>query len=1119
MSDSPLNITKLATDGTNWVTYKDRFTWAIRSRRWSSHLTSSTVTPAYIAVGDVNGMTPAERWDDEEDQVKQHLATSLPDNVFNVIKNKPTVFEMWTEIQDIHQKRSRMITVDLGKQLQHAKLGEDEDTRTFFTRLNALREQLASMGKTYDDEEFSSILLGSLPAAYENIMGGLNAMADGTGNPITTSQVIRLVNDEYDRRMIRRGKKNGADEAFAANSQKKDARNIECYNCHKLGHYKSDCWAKGGGKEGQRPPRKNDNENRNDNRQENRRNRGRSNDNSCDNRNNSNNQNSNNRSNNRNVSASTATDDPGAWAAITEIDDDPSTFIPIPDTAYTVPTGQKPEIEIELYDSGASRHMSPFRHHFTNYNAIPPRPVGTADGRTFFAIGVGDLQIDVPNRSTTTPITLRDTLHAPDMALTIVSIGRIMNAGNDVLFKGKEKICQITNSNGKTVGTIPISSGGLFKVEHAHTAYSAPAVEQVSIHTLHRRLGHISTDAIRSLVRHHAIDGIELVNDGSPIVCDSCEYAKLIRKPIRSERVAPPAKYFGAEVHTDVWGPSPINSLGGRRYYITFTDDHTRFTYIDVLRTKDEALQAYKTFVSWARTQHNTKIKTLRSDRGGEYTGHEFTRFLQQEGTERRLTTHDTPQHNGVAESLNRRLLERVRAMLHYSDLPKNLWAECLRFAVWLKNRASTRSLGNNTTPYEKLYGEKPDLSGVPEWGQTIWVHSGTGSKLDARGIEARWIGYDTNSTHAHRVYWPHKHSVSVERNIKFITSTVTVYTHSPQVITPHQAPTVPAAPPAPPAPPLPPRQLPQAPFTPAQQIVPGPSLSPLTPLPSSGTSTPIMPGAMPRQTIITRPPFASAPDSDDEEEPAALPPPPQHQATKGKGKAPTEPMRKSTRATQPSQKAISIRQGEATTGEEFDQPPTEAQRRWMHPDWPHTRTTGALAQTLANHYYPLDFASLADDEQLLEAAISKLQDDPKTLAQARSRADWPKWREAMDRELATLEEAGTWTTVPRPAGKNVVGSKWVFRIKRKADGSIEKYKARLVAQGFTQKFGVDYFRHIFSLSPNSPAFDSFSPSPLVTTGTPTHLTLTVPTSTANSMTTKTSTCNRPPATTMRGSK
>ena len=163
-------------------------------------------------------------------------------------------------------------------------------------------------------------------------------------------------------------------------------------------------------------------------------------------------------------------------------------------------------------------------------------------------------------------------------------------------------------------------------------------------------------------------------------------------KPIRSECVAPPAKHFGAEVHTDLWGPSPISSLGRRRYYISFTNNHTRFTHVDILRTKDQALEAYEAFAAWAQTQHGAKIKLLHSDRGGEYTGQDFTKFLQQEGTERRLTTHDTLQHNGVAESLNCRLLEHTPAMLHHSGLPKNLWAEAIRFAAWLKNRASTKA-------------------------------------------------------------------------------------------------------------------------------------------------------------------------------------------------------------------------------------------------------------------------------------------------------------------------------------------------------------------------------------------------------------------------------------------
>jgi hypothetical protein len=63
-----------------------------------------------------------------------------------------------------------------------------------------------------------------------------------------------------------------------------------------------------------------------------------------------------------------------------------------------------------------------------------------------------------------------------------------------------------------------------------------------------------------------------------------------------------------------------------------------------------------------------------------------------------------------------------------------------------------------------------------------------------------------------------------------------------------------------------------------------------------------------------------------------------------------------------------------------------------------------------------------------------------------------------MDHEISSLEQARTWTMVPRPTRKNIVGCKWVFRLKRKVDRSIDKYKAHLVARGFTQIYGVNYY-------------------------------------------------------------
>ena len=280
--------------------------------------------------------------------------------------------------------------------------------------------------------------------------------------------------------------------------------------------------------------------------------------------------------------------------------------------------------------------------------------------------GIGDLQIEVPNGQSSTSVLLKDTLYAPQIGVMIVSVGRIASASYSVSFE--DNCCKIRKQDSeRTVGSIPANGNGLYKVEHALTA--GAAFEQVSIHTLHRRLGHVSLDSIRNLVRNNAIAGVQILDDGFPSICDSCEYAKTTCKAIRKERTAPQASAFGDEVHMDLWGPSPISSLGGRKYYASFTDDYSCYTRLALLRSKDETLDAYKTYAAWVKTQHGAHIKRLRSNHGGEYTGGDFTKFLQEQGTECCLTTHDTPQHNGVAELLDRHLLERVRAMRHAAHM------------------------------------------------------------------------------------------------------------------------------------------------------------------------------------------------------------------------------------------------------------------------------------------------------------------------------------------------------------------------------------------------------------------------------------------------------------------
>jgi len=154
-----------------------------------------------------------------------------------------------------------------------------------------------------------------------------------------------------------------------------------------------------------------------------------------------------------------------------------------------------------------------------------------ANKHLFFANGIGDLWIQVPNSESFTPIILCNTLYAPDMALTVVSISCITKAGFTMSFKGNA--CKIRNGRGIVMGKIPSNANGLYQVEHVCSTSSAN--EAVNICTLHHCLGHIAADSIHTLIHSQAIQGISLIDDGQPIYCESCKYAKVTRKAIKKE--------------------------------------------------------------------------------------------------------------------------------------------------------------------------------------------------------------------------------------------------------------------------------------------------------------------------------------------------------------------------------------------------------------------------------------------------------------------------------------------------------------------------------------------------------------------------------------------------------
>jgi hypothetical protein len=610
-----LDLVRLAADGSNWVTYRDRLNITLRMRRWQDHLMSDSITKAYIDRGDVNNIKPDMRWEDDDEAVKHLIMNTVPDDIFNRIKSGNNAKSWWDSLKAICEGRSRSLLIDLGRKLQNTHCGEDDDVRAHFAKLANIHEQLASMGETVADQQYANILLASLPSSYDMRVCAITTNADETGRDLDPARIIKHISDDYDKRTLNtNNNKKEEDQSFAASTQKdkNDRRELKCFNCKKTGHVKAECWAKGGGKEGQYPKRKQrDDKNKNKNKPK----------------------------DNENAAAATESSqdieswavtvaeedlsdwDEESWSGSTpaeenlssieqkysSIEEDHSsvenTYEAHSEDSQNQAASATNSAEAELYDSGASRHISPSRNNFLTYRQINPRPITAADKRVFYAIGSGDLQIQVPNGASTTPIVLRDALHAPDIGVTVVSIGRIAKAGYSVLFEGDR--CKIMNKNARIIGDIPVSNNGIYKVLHA----GAATLEQVDLLTLHRQLGHVSVNAIRSLIRNHLVAGLQLLDDSSPFFCESCEYAKATRKPISKERQAEQASAFGDEIHSDVWGPSPIPTIGGRNYYVTFTDDYSRYTSLELLKSKDKTLDAYKSYAMWAQTQHNVKIK------------------------------------------------------------------------------------------------------------------------------------------------------------------------------------------------------------------------------------------------------------------------------------------------------------------------------------------------------------------------------------------------------------------------------------------------------------------------------------------------------------------------------
>ncbi|KAK8701527.1 hypothetical protein V6N13_019914 [Hibiscus sabdariffa] len=219
-------------------------------------------------------------------------------------------------------------------------------------------------------------------------------------------------------------------------------------------------------------------------------------------------------------------------------------------------------------------------------------------------------------------------------------------------------------------------------------------------------------------------------------------------------------------IHSDVCGPMNTQARGGFQYFITFTDDFSRYGYIYLMRHKSEALERFKEFKNEVQNQHGKSIKALRSDRGGEYLSQDFDELLKECGIVSQLTPPGTPQWNGVSERRNRTLLDMVRSMMSHSDLLISFWGHALETAAFTLNRVPSKSV--QQTQYEIRTGKRPSMSFMKIWGCQAYVKHQMSTKLEPRSHKCIFVGYP-KETKGYYFFSPKENKLFVARTGVFL--------------------------------------------------------------------------------------------------------------------------------------------------------------------------------------------------------------------------------------------------------------------------------------------------------------------------------------------------------------
>ncbi|KAL4323895.1 hypothetical protein GQ457_11G003570 [Hibiscus cannabinus] len=538
--------------------------------------------------------------------------------------------------------------------------------------------------------------------------------------------------------------------------------------------------------------------------------------------------------------------------------------------------------------------------------------------------------------------------------------------------------------------------------------------ESIALASWHDRLGHPSSSVFRFLK-----DVLPSVENNKNDLCTICPLAKQkhLSFPVSSTVTKAPFEL----VHYDIWGPYRTQTYDNFRYFLTIVDDYSRSTWTYLLKQKSDVISIIPSFIAMIKRQYGFDLKVFRSDNAPELR---FSELFSTLGILHQFSCVETPQQNSVVERKHQHLLAVARALFFQARVPTRFWGDCVLTATYVINRLPSKVL-DGKSPYELLNSCMPSYSHLKVFGCLCFVSTLKASrdKFTERALAGVFIGY-AHGTKGYKVYILQTHTIVVSRNVVFhegvfpfhiVVPADVLIDPFPDVVLPH--------------------------------IIHDASRNQnlqesTTSLYEFGSNTTATNSSQESTDVVDN--INADNDTDNV-----------HDAD-------------SADNVHNADSADDIHSVEDTNGVEIihdvvDVPEVSE----VIPVVRRSSRTVGKPSYLQNYYcnnassssclYPIEnqvsVSRLSPDYTAFISNIS-LSPEPVFYHQA---VRFSEWRDAMQDELRAMDSLKTWSVVSLPDGKKAIDCKWVYRIKRKADGSIDRYKARLVAKGFTQVEGVDY--------------------------------------------------------------